>query len=44
MSVHPSISDVVVIHVLFKGGVFEFIGSRRTKNRMVLCETHPDWF
>ena len=25
-SVRPQISDVVVIHVVVKGGVFEFIG------------------
>ena len=38
--VHPHIYDVVVMYVVVKGGVFEFIGRRHTKNWMVLC----DWF
>ena len=30
-SVHPRISDDVVMHVVVKGGVFEFIGCGHTK-------------
>ena len=43
MSVRPGISDVFIIHVGVKGGIFEFIGLRRMKNSMVLCELHQDW-
>ena len=35
--VHPQISYDVVIHSVVKGGVFEFIGRGRTKNRIVFC-------
>ena len=32
VSIHPRISDDVVMRIVFKGGVFEFLGSERTKN------------
>ena len=44
MYVIPHISDYIVIHVIVKGYVFEFIGLGRTKNRIVLCEWCLDWF
>ena len=40
----PRIFDVVIMRVVFKGGVFEFIGRKRTKNLMMLCELQQDWF
>ena len=43
-SVCPHISDDVVMHVVVKGEVFEFIRLRRTKNSIVLCESRQDWF
>ena len=43
-SVRPHILDDVVMHVVVKGGAFEFIGTRRTKNWVVLSELHQDWF
>ena len=39
-SVRLRIFDVIVMRVLFKGGVLEFIGRRHTNNSMVLCEFH----
>ena len=36
MSVHPHISDEIVMRVLVKGSVFEFIGLGRTNNGIVL--------
>ena len=32
------------MHVVFKGDLFEIIGCRYTKNWMVLCELHQEWF
>ena len=43
-SVIPLILDDVVMHVVVKGGVFEFIGLGRKKNWIVLCELRQDWF
>ena len=43
-SVHPRISDVVIINEVVKVVAFEFIGRRHTKNWMILCESHRDWF
>ena len=43
-SVFTRISDVFVMHEVVKGHVFEFIGRGQTKNWMVLCELHQDWF
>ena len=40
----PHIFDVVVMHVLVKEYVFGFIGRRCTKNWIVLCDSHQDWF
>ena len=40
----PHISDMVVMHVLVKGEIFDFIRCRCAKNWMVLCELHQDWF
>ena len=42
-SVRPHILDVVVMYDVVKGGVFEFIGRRFTKNCMVLCDLHQYW-
>ena len=39
-SVHSHISAVVVMHVLVKRDIFEFIEHICTKNWMVLCELH----
>ena len=38
------ILDDVVIHEVFKGDVFEFIGLGRTKSWIVLCELRQYWF
>ena len=43
-SVRPFIFDVVIMSVVVKGGVFEVIGHGITKNWVVLCELHQDWF
>ena len=43
-SVCPRISDDVVMHVVVKGGVFEFIGLVVTKNGVVLCVSIQDYF
>ena len=32
------------MHVVLKGGIFEFIGLGHTNNGIVLCELHQDWF
>ena len=36
----PQIFDVVLMHVVVKGGVFQFIGCRHMNNWMALCELH----
>ena len=41
--VFPHIFDVLIIRVVVKGIIFEFIGRRRTNNWMVLCESHQEW-
>ena len=43
-SVCPHISDDVSMHVVVKGGIFEFIGLGRTKNRIMMCELRQYWF
>ena len=43
-SVRPRISDDVIMHEVVEGGVFEFLGHGRTKNWVVLCGFHQDWF
>ena len=43
-SVRQHISGDVVMHIVVHGNVFEFIGCGRTKNGIVLCEFHQDWF
>ena len=43
-SLRPHIFDLVVMRVVFKGDVFEFIGYGHTKKWIVLCELHHDWF
>ena len=40
----PRIFDVVIISVVFKGGLFEVIGCGRMKNWIVLCKSHQDCF
>ena len=42
--VRPCIFDDVIMHEVFKGGVFQFIGVGRTKYGIVLCESPQDWF
>ena len=42
--VRPLILYDVLMHVLVKGDVFEFIGLGRTKNWIMLCESRQDWF
>ena len=37
-SVRPRISYDVIMYVVIKGGVFEFIGHGRMKNWILLCE------
>ena len=44
VSVRPHISDDVLMYVLVKGDIFEFIGLGRMKNGIVLCESRQDWF
>ena len=39
--VRPHILDDVVMHVVVKGYVFEFIGLGSMNNWIVLCESHP---
>ena len=43
-SVHPHISDDVVMHKVDKGDVLEFIGSVGMKKWIVLCELCQGWF
>ena len=40
----PHISDDIVMHILIKGGAFEFIGIGCRKNSIVLCESRKEWF
>ena len=44
MSVYPQIFDVVVMRVLFKKDLFEFIRRIHKNNWMVFCEFHQYWF
>ena len=37
-SFRPRISNYIVMHVVVKGDVFEFIGRVITKNGILLCE------
>ena len=41
-SVLPHIFYVVIIIIVFKGDVFKVIGRGRTKNWILLCESHHD--
>ena len=43
-SIFPHIFDVVVMHVVFEGGLFEFVLRRCMENCMVLCDSHQYWF
>ena len=43
-SVPPHMTDAAVMHVVFKGYIFAFIGCGRTKNWVVLCELRQNWF
>ena len=43
-SVFPCIFDYVLMNEVVKGGVFEFIGCRRMKNWILLCESHQNLF
>ena len=44
VSICPHIFYVVIMCVFVKGGIFEFIGHRCTKNWMMFCDSHQDWF
>ena len=41
-SARPHIFDDVVMHEVFNGGVFKFIGRGCKNNCMMLCELHKD--
>ena len=43
-SVSPCIPYSLVMHVVTKGDVFDFIGHGRTKKRIVLCDLRQEWF
>ena len=43
-SVCPHISDDVVLHVVVKVDVFEFIGLEQTNTGIMLCESIHQWF
>ena len=43
-SICPHIFGVVVMHIVFKGEVFDFIGHILMKNWMLLYEWYQDWF
>ena len=43
-SVSPHIFDVVIMSVVVEGDIFEVIGRGCTKNWIVLCDSHQDWF
>ena len=40
----PHIFYVVIIIIVVKGDVFKVISRGHTKNWIVLCESHQDWF
>ena len=40
----PRILNDVVMYVVVKGDVFEYIGLRCMKNDIVLCESRKVWF
>ena len=42
-SVHPRVSYDGVIHLIVKGGIFEFICHGRTKNGILFCESLQNW-
>ena len=42
--VRPWLFDVVIMSVVVKGGVFEFIGRGGMENWMLMCESHQYWF
>ena len=44
MSIQTRILDDFVMHVVVKGGVFDFIVKIFPKNLMVLCKSHQNWF
>ena len=43
-SIRQHVSDEVIMYVVVKGGLFEFICHGRTKNGIVLCEMNQGWF
>ena len=43
-SVCPHVYDDIVMHVIVRGDVFEFICCGRTKNGIMFCESFQDWF
>ena len=43
-SVCPRISDYFLIHVIFKEALLWFICLGGTKNGIVFCDLHQDWF
>ena len=44
VSVIPRIFDDVLMNEVDKEGVFKFVLLGQTKNWIVLCESHQDWF
>ena len=44
MSVLPHILDDIVMHVIAKGDIFQFIGHGYTNTGIVLCESRQYWF
>ena len=40
----PRIFDDIIMHEVFKGDVFYFVGIGHTKNYIVLCELRQDWY
>ena len=43
-SVLPCMSDYVIVHVIVKWDVFEFVGCVGTKNTVFIRESHQYWF
>ena len=44
VSVLPCIYDGIVMHVIAKVGVFDFVWLGRTSNWIIICELREDWF
>ena len=44
MSFHPRVYDDVVMHVIVKGGAFQFICHGCTNNGILFCELRQGWY